>query len=267
MFHFASFRLSRFTPLLLTPFLTACGSLTGLDAGSTFNCEKNGGLPCTSVEAIHLRHAERSLPYQLEERPNFVFESSLGEEALSSMPLPANESLDTQSTDKTEVPEKNSLTARTDDVAGKPLSAADLVKAAENRSIRPSSIRFVDANSDPASRGEAPTGRFPRRIPEVILRLWIAPWTDDDGSFHTAETLYVTVREARWAEARERRPAKRPAVRLERLGHPASQSGASAANETDDTSESNFDPTKSTENGRLLRDAQAAFTRVLEGDR
>ena len=61
----------RRTLALLAPLssllLTACGSLTGLDAGSTFNCGKGEGVPCTSVETLSLEHAARTLPYQKEE--------------------------------------------------------------------------------------------------------------------------------------------------------------------------------------------------------
>lgn len=125
------------------------------------------------------------------------------------------------------------------------------MKAAENLdpSRRHSAVRLD---------GQAP-GSFPRRIPEVILRLWIAPWTDDAGTFHTAETLYVTVKEARWADARERRRAVRPAVRL--------GNRPSAGKPADTSADLDLDTNVATESGRLLREAKAAFEKTMENVR
>lgn len=217
---------------LSTLLLTACGSLTGLDAGSTFNCGKGEGVPCTSVETLSLEHAARTLPYQKEEEARAsqaAFENALAAPVDASAPTPFN------------------ADAAASKPSALPLDPAAAVKAAEALDPhRVSSAVRLD--------GKAP-GRFPRRIPEVILRLWIAPWTDDAGTFHTAETLYVTVKEARWAEARERRPAQRPAVRLGNASRTEKPADAS-----DDDPETNV----KTESGRLLREAKAAFEKTLE---
>ena len=176
---------------LSTLLLTACGSLTGLDAGSTFNCGKGKGVPCTSVETLSLEHAARTLPYQKEEEAR-ASRAAFGNALAAPVDAAA--------------PTASRVDANASKPSALPLDPIAAVKAAEASSPgRQYSAVRLD--------GKAP-GRFPRRIPEVILRLWIAPWTDDKGTFHTAETLYVTVKEARWAEPRERRPAQRPAVRL-----------------------------------------------------
>lgn len=225
-------RLAPFASLLLT----ACGSLTGLDAGSTFNCDKGQGVPCTSVETLHLRHEARTLPYQKEEEARA---SALATSAV--LPDPTVPNAPTSSAAApANVPQSSSLPSD-------PIAA---VKAAEASSPgRQHSAVRLD--------GKAP-GRFPRRIPEVILRLWIAPWTDDTGTFHTAETLYVTVKEARWAEARERRPAQRPAVRL---------GNASRTEKPADASDDDHETNVKTESGRLLREAKAAFEKTMENVR
>lgn len=220
---------------LSTLLLTACGSLTGLDAGSTFNCAKGEGVPCTSVETLSLEHAARTLPYQKEEEARAsqaAFENSLV------APVDAA------------TPTAPKVDANASKPSALPLDPIAAVKAAEASSPgRQYSAVRLD--------GKAP-GRFPRRIPEVILRLWIAPWTDDAGTFHTAETLYVTVKEARWAEARERRPAQRLAVRL---------GNASRTEKPADASDDDHETNVKTESGRLLREAKAAFEKTMENVR
>lgn len=221
---------------LSTLLLTACGSLTGLDAGSTFNCGKGSGVPCTSVETLHLRHEARTLPYQKAEEAKAsqaAFENSLV------APVDAA------------APTAPKVDANASKPSALPLDPAAAVKAAEASSPgRQYSAVRLD--------GKAP-GCFPRRIPEVILRLWIAPWTDDAGTFHTAETLYVTVKEARWADARERRRAVRPAVRL--------GNRPSAGKPADTSADLDLDTNVATESGRLLREAKAAFEKTMENVR
>jgi conjugal transfer pilus assembly protein TraV len=46
--------------------------------------------------------------------------------------------------------------------------------------------------------------RQPRRLAEVIVSVWIAPWTDQDGDFHEGEKIHARVRDARWAGAQRR---------------------------------------------------------------
>ena len=227
----------RRTLALLAPLssllLTACGSLTGLDAGSTFNCGKGEGVPCTSVETLSLEHAARTLPYQKEEEAR-ASRAAFGNALAAPVDAAA--------------PTASRVDANASKPSALPLDPIAAVKAAEASSPgRQYSAVRLD--------GKTP-GSFPRRIPEVILRLWIAPWTDDAGTFHTAETLYVTVKEARWAEARVRRPAQRPAVRLGNASRTEKPSDVSA----DDDRETNG----KTESGRLLREAKAAFEKTLE---
>ena len=39
----------------------------------------------------------------------------------------------------------------------------------------------------------------PKRAPEEILRVWIAPYIDTDGDLHSEHVVFTTVRDARWA--------------------------------------------------------------------
>lgn len=39
----------------------------------------------------------------------------------------------------------------------------------------------------------------PKRAPEEILRVWVAPYIDTDGDLHAEHAIFTTVRRARWA--------------------------------------------------------------------
>lgn len=39
----------------------------------------------------------------------------------------------------------------------------------------------------------------PKRAPEEILRIWIAPYIDKEGDLHAEHVIFTTVRTARWA--------------------------------------------------------------------
>lgn len=39
----------------------------------------------------------------------------------------------------------------------------------------------------------------PKRSPEEILRVWVAPYIDEDGDLHAEHVIFTTIREARWS--------------------------------------------------------------------
>ena len=49
-----------------------------------------------------------------------------------------------------------------------------------------------------------PMSHTPARVPEVIVTIWMAPWTDDEGDFHEGEKIHARAFDARWASARRR---------------------------------------------------------------
>lgn len=55
----------------------------------------------------------------------------------------------------------------------------------------------VTQNPDPLTV-ETPL-MSPKRAPEEILRIWIAPYIDKDGDLHAEHVIFTTVRTARWA--------------------------------------------------------------------
>lgn len=49
----------------------------------------------------------------------------------------------------------------------------------------------------------------PKRSPEEILRVWVAPYIDEDGDLHAEHVIFTTIREARWApETLDIKPVK-----------------------------------------------------------
>lgn len=59
---------------------------------------------------------------------------------------------------------------------------------------------FITADGEPITRVayEKPLAT-PKRAPEMILRIWVAPFIDEDGDLHDEHVLYSTVYKARWA--------------------------------------------------------------------
>lgn len=39
----------------------------------------------------------------------------------------------------------------------------------------------------------------PKRSPEEILRVWVAPYIDEEGDLHAEHMIFTTIREAHWA--------------------------------------------------------------------
>ena len=61
-------------------------------------------------------------------------------------------------------------------------------------------IREVTTDGQPIDRlaYDSPL-MVPKRAPEEILRVWIAPYIDTDGDLHAEHVIFTTVRDARWA--------------------------------------------------------------------
>ncbi len=61
-------------------------------------------------------------------------------------------------------------------------------------------IREVTTDGQPIDRlaYDSPL-MVPKRAPEEILRVWIAPYIDSDGDLHAEHVVFTTVRDARWA--------------------------------------------------------------------
>ena len=132
----------------------------GVEAGSTFNCDRARGLPCTSLSDV---------------------------EAL-------------RQTGRLHVSAEAPLVDRNE---AAPQATASLVR----------------------ERARAGAADRPARLPETLLRVWVASWTDDTGAWHAPSVVYVPVAPARWAGERWRTQASRRAAFVH----------AAAADETPET--------------------------------
>lgn len=218
--------------------LSGCGTITGLDAGSTFSCNVPEGVPCQNLASAYVSSLAQS-------DANTV--TDVGAE-------------DTKEATQSNAPE-NGVTSRKNQRT--PLSAAGSLAAyrdAERRHrAHPESLTRrmtngeMDAwlarqsetptpaptNGEPATSDASPLTRtgvngvngvtgdgitMPRRVPERVLTLFVAPWTDSDGDLHEGETVYLTVAKSHWAEGGRRayfagRDAVRSVDSLERVAN------------------------------------------------
>ncbi len=77
-----------------------------------------------------------------------------------------------------------------------PVSGTATVKSSKE-------IESSDASGSPAVMTEAAsigTPDAPWRTPEKVLRVWMAPFTDDYGDLHDQRYLFVRVKDAGWRE-------------------------------------------------------------------
>lgn len=207
-------------PLALTlaiagSLLSGCGTITGLDAGSTFSCNVPEGVPCQNLASAYVSSLAQS-------------------DANTGADLGAE---DTEEATQKNAPENGATSGKEKRT---PLSAAGSLAAYRDAQRRhrahPESLtrRMTDGemdawlarqsdaptpaptNGEPATSDASPLTRtgvngvtgdgitMPRRVPERVLTLFVAPWTDSDGDLHEGETVYLTVAKSHWAEGGRR---------------------------------------------------------------
>ena len=174
--------------LLISTGLTGCGSLTGLDAASSFSCPMKNGTACRSLSDTY---------------NDAVAGVDVPEETIEEQTSPQDDAVRFES-DATEV--KSVQTA-----SPEPAPASDALSQPA-----PSEPQKAAPLPQPTTAPSAvlQNARLPKRLPEVIVTIHIAPWTDDEGDFHEGETIYARASDARWASAHRRAETakKRPAV-------------------------------------------------------
>ena len=150
-------------PLALA--LSGCGTLTGLNAENDFSCPMTPGVSCRSLSDTYEDSVRGRTPDRIE-RDKAIEAASKG--------LPEIEGTNGKAAD--EMPPGPAIrTVKAD--AAQASEAAPAARAPERRSS-------------------------PKRLPEVIVTIWIAPWTDDEGDFHEGEMIHARAFDARWAAAR-----------------------------------------------------------------
>lgn len=173
--------------------LSGCMNLTGLDASSTFSCPRSDGVPCNSLPETYEASLEEALPHQLREAERRRQKAAAPEKpAASESPgaarTPGRRIAGTANVRSAAAPEPNKKEMPAAAPQEPPAPAAPFESLAASAS--------------------------PGRIPEKLLRLWIAPWTDEDGDLHDASYVFVRVAEARWATAKRREPTGEAVVPL-----------------------------------------------------
>lgn len=148
--------------------VTACGSLSGLDAQTDFGCKAPKGVSCASITAVHANANAGTLP-------------ALQRGGQDGPVEPDGSSVRGVAPPRTE---------RSGYVTPEPLPTAQAAAQA-------------GAGVSPASMNAPSTGT-PLRTPERILRVWVAPFEDSDGDFHDQRYLYVTVNHGQWTVQRAR---------------------------------------------------------------
>lgn len=177
--------------------LTGCGSLTGLNANDDFSCPMRPGVQCRSLSDTYQDSVLRRTPDQLE-KDRAIEVSSLN----ANTPNPPLGSAVT-TTDGTPVPAEA--------VVSKPMATVATDKnpnqLAKHNAEQPTVETTPLGVTKPKQKARPvlrPMSHTPARVPEVIVTIWMAPWTDDEGDFHEGEKIHARAFDARWASARRR---------------------------------------------------------------
>lgn len=232
-------------PLTSSMLLTGCGSLTGLNASDDFSCPMTPGVQCRSLSDTYQDSVTGRTPDRIAKEQAI-------EAAHATQSNLTNQPLDTsvKTSDRTEGTHDKAQTMR---------NGLDTDPHDQDTTEK----REVDPKTHTQGRTLLrPMTHVPARVPEVIVTIWMAPWTDDEGDFHEGEKIHARAFDARWASARRRADlanqhravVQLPFTNIERRHLPA-----------DNTStEPSVNPTDTTY-GAGARAFQTAKRKALEG--
>lgn len=274
---FARFTRSALALLLTLPTLTGCMSLTGLAGETEFSCPRADGLPCADVETTYRLSREGLLPQQLAEAARLAGEAERAQagERQSAEPRPSTTSQDAgtlKTIDGVVRIGSSEDTENTQDASAAVTDSRAAASAASAVGAQPTTPReayeaafakesgFAPRTADPSAM--LPGLEYfasPKRVPEKLIRLWIAPYADDEGDLHDAHAVYIRIEDARWATAARRKPEGPALVPL-----PFGSGARSAASSASSDSFIEAKPLSTTTNGEALRQAREAMAQVLE---
>ena len=180
-----------------TVLLTGCGSLTGLNANDDFSCPMRPGVQCRSLSDTYQDSILRRTPdHQEKDR---AIEVSSSNTPTTNPPLASAVS----TTDGAPVPAEAVATKATAAPARDqtPNQLAQQTPQQPTVETTPLGVTKPKQKARPVLR---PMSHTPARVPEVIVTIWMAPWTDDEGDFHEGEKIHARAFDARWASARRR---------------------------------------------------------------
>ena len=261
--------------------LTGCTAMTGLDASNTFSCPAEPGVACSSLSETYDASLEHALPYQMRDARIAEAKAKQAAQGIEAPAAAAPDGTDPEHSDKAL---RNDTAADTGFVrsgfaasspgevpkAAKAAMDAAKQRAASERAAQVPARQSTESLASAALNIEA--FAMPRRMPEMLVRIWIAPWTDMDGDLHDASYVYTRIREARWATAAARKPETGPALvplPFGRLGEvPNDSARTGAASTSSNPSPAANDRAADAEYGngaRSLEDAKAALGAAAAG--
>ena len=177
--------------------LTGCGSLTGLNANDDFSCPMRPGVQCRSLSDTYQDSVLRRTPDQIE-KDRAIEASSLSTNTPNSTLASAVTTTDGAPVPAEAVATKATAAPVTDKT---PNQLAQQTPQPPTVETTPLGVAKPKQKARPALR---PMSHTPARVPEVIVTIWMAPWTDDEGDFHEGEKIHARAFDARWASARRR---------------------------------------------------------------
>ena len=170
------------------PAVLLCGMLTGCAGmNSDFDCNKTATDQCLSMsDASHLAAKGKSL-------------DDLTAEA-QTVPKPAAESLASTTNIKPNVSPDRPISVAglaPRPIAGTSVSNNDALLRASTIPVTGSHANSLSAPVTPADYA-GPGQVDARRIPDATQRLWIAPWVDEQDSFHQPAVVEFVKNKSRW---------------------------------------------------------------------
>lgn len=139
--------------LVASLLLAGCGSMSGLDASSSFSCKAPAGVSCQSISGVQSNASQGNLPFQKED-PAKTYGAG----------------------------DQRNAERKADDKA--PLVPYGSVSGS-NEKVSPRDM-------------VAEHSGMPVRQPPLVLRVWMAPYEDDDKDLHDQSYFYTVINSGRW---------------------------------------------------------------------
>lgn len=157
---------------LLVLTTAGCGSITGISGETEFACKAPRGVPCTSMSGVYANIRAGTVPGM--QPPQATEPGGAAPQAANTAtgPEPASHA------------------------AGAPRDPLDLSTPATMstaRQAQPGAFARV-----PPIAMNTPSSGTPVRTPERVLRIWIAPLEDREGTLHDQRYVYVHVERGQW---------------------------------------------------------------------
>lgn len=144
--------------------LAGCGSITGLTGQTEFACKAPEGVPCTSMSGVYENIRAGNVPGQHAPQPSPASAAKHGQSTPAAAASPRE-----------------------------PLSLESPPTVATAAQAQPGAFPRV-----PPTLLNTPSSGAPIRTPERVLRIWIAPLEDREGTLHDQRYVYVQVERGQW---------------------------------------------------------------------